>query len=70
MMMTRDIGAKRNWKTNASRQYLLDENHVDEAELAEIDAKAASEVEEAQQFAEESPYPDPAELWEHVYAKS
>ena len=52
------------------RQYLVDENLLEEAALTEIEAKAAAEVEVAQQFAEESPYPDPSELWEHVYAKS
>ena len=49
------------------RRYLLDKALVAEADLAELDAQAASEVEAAQQFAEESPYPEPAELWTHVY---
>ncbi|MFQ5611907.1 MAG: thiamine pyrophosphate-dependent dehydrogenase E1 component subunit alpha [Anaerolineae bacterium] len=49
------------------RRYLLDEGHLTEADLAELEARASAEVEEAQQFAEDSPYPDPAELFEHLF---
>jgi 2-oxoisovalerate dehydrogenase E1 component alpha subunit len=49
------------------KRYLLDEELASDTDLADLEAKAAAEVEEAQRYAEESPYPDPAELWEHVY---
>lgn len=49
------------------KHYLTAETLVSDTELAELETRAAAEVEEAQRFAEESPYPDPAELWEHVY---
>ncbi len=49
------------------KRYLLDEKLATAADLAELETKAATEVEEAQRFAEESPYPDPAELWDHLY---
>lgn len=49
------------------KQYLLDEELLSEDELAELQARAAAEVEEAQRYAEESPYPAPAELWDHLY---
>lgn len=49
------------------RQYLIDGGHLAAGELAELEARAAAEVEEAQKYAEESPYPDASELWKHVY---
>lgn len=49
------------------RNYLIAERLLPEKQLAELEAKATAEVAAAQQFAEESPYPDPAELWDHVY---
>jgi 2-oxoisovalerate dehydrogenase E1 component alpha subunit len=49
------------------RRYLIERKHLKETDLVELETKAAEEVEAAQRFAEESPYPDPAELWEHVY---
>lgn len=47
---------------------LLEEKIVDEKALAEIDKKAREEVEDALRFAEESPLPDPEELYTDVYA--
>jgi 2-oxoisovalerate dehydrogenase E1 component alpha subunit len=49
------------------KRYLIDRKQLTESDLAELEAKATDEVEAAQRYAEESPYPDPAELWEHVY---
>jgi pyruvate dehydrogenase E1 component alpha subunit len=47
---------------------LLEEKIVDEKALTEIDRKAREEVEDALRFAEESPLPDPEELYTDVYA--
>ncbi len=41
---------------------------LDDAALAALDAEAIAEVAAAVQFAEESPEPDPSELWTDVYA--
>jgi len=41
---------------------------LDDAGLAELEASVAAEVADAVQFAEESPEPDPSELWTDVYA--
>jgi TPP-dependent pyruvate/acetoin dehydrogenase alpha subunit len=43
---------------------------LDDAQLAEIQARVAAEVDDAQRFAENSPYPDPAPLEVGVYAVS
>ena len=47
---------------------LLEEKILDEKALAEIDKKIHEEVEDAYRFADESPLPDPAELYTEVYA--
>jgi pyruvate dehydrogenase E1 component alpha subunit len=47
---------------------LLEEKIVDEKALAEIDRKVREEVEDSLKFAEESPLPDPEELYTDVYA--
>ena len=47
---------------------LLEEKIIDEKTLEEIDRKAHEEVEDALRFADESPLPDPAELYTDVYA--
>ncbi len=47
---------------------LLEEKIVDEKTFAEIDRKVMEEVEDSLRFAEESPLPDPAELYTDVYA--
>jgi len=47
---------------------LLEEKVVDEKTLEEIDRKVREEVEDSLRFAEESPLPDPAELYTDVYA--
>lgn len=41
---------------------------LDDAALAALDAEVVAEVAEAVTFAEESPDPDPSELWTDVYA--
>jgi pyruvate dehydrogenase E1 component subunit alpha len=47
---------------------LLDEKIVDEKTLEEIDRGVREEVEDSLRFAEESPLPDPSELYTDVYA--
>jgi len=51
------------------RQMLLEEGLAQEAELKEIDRKIKDEVSEAAEFAQNSPEPDPAELWTDVYTE-
>ena len=47
---------------------LLEQKIVDEKTLAEIDKQVREEVEDAYRFADESPLPDPSELYTDVYA--
>ncbi len=47
---------------------LLEEKIVDEKTFEEIDRKVREEVEDSLRFAEESPLPDPEELYTDVYA--
>jgi len=47
---------------------LLEEKIIDEKAFEEIDKKAREEVEDALRFAEESPLPDPEELYTDIYA--
>jgi pyruvate dehydrogenase E1 component alpha subunit len=41
---------------------------LDDDRMAELEADVAAEVADAVQFAEESPEPDPDQLWADVYA--
>jgi 2-oxoisovalerate dehydrogenase E1 component len=52
------------------RRALLEEAHAEEAELADIEEDIKSRVAEAQTFAEESPWPEPATATAHVYAEA
>ena len=45
---------------------LLDDGILNQTELAKIYADASNEVEEAIEFADSSPFPDPSELMDHV----
>ena len=47
---------------------LLEKKIVDKKALDEIDRKVREEVEDALRFADESPLPDPAELYTDIYA--
>ena len=47
---------------------LLEEKIVDEKTLEEIDRKVREEVEDSLRFADESPLPDPKELYTDIYA--
>ncbi len=48
-----------------ARQMLVD-GGVAEAQLKEVEDKARARVQEAADFAQKSPEPDPAELWTDV----
>jgi pyruvate dehydrogenase E1 component alpha subunit len=50
------------------RGWLITEGHATETELAAIDAQAVRDAEEAWEFANDSPYPDAAELYTDVFA--
>jgi pyruvate dehydrogenase E1 component alpha subunit len=50
------------------RAWLLAQGHATEAELDALDALAAGEIQEAWDFAQNSPYPDVSELYTDVYA--
>jgi TPP-dependent pyruvate/acetoin dehydrogenase alpha subunit len=50
------------------REQLIAQGHATEQELKAIDAQAIQDVEEAWQFANDSPYPDIAELYTDVFA--
>ena len=51
------------------KHYLLDHQLVDPVELQTIDHEVATEIEAAQHFAENSPYPTAASATLHVYAE-
>ncbi len=51
------------------KKTILDTKLATEDDLAAIDEKIKQQVEEAVQFAEESPYPDPSEAFKDVYAE-
>jgi pyruvate dehydrogenase E1 component alpha subunit len=52
------------------RKTLLSKKFATEKEIEEIDAKIVKQVEESVKFAEESPFPDPAEALTEVYVQS
>ncbi|MFC4944220.1 thiamine pyrophosphate-dependent dehydrogenase E1 component subunit alpha [Pseudonocardia sp. GCM10023141] len=50
------------------RSWLVEQGRATEAELAALDARARTEVEQAWEFARDSPFPDAEELLADVYA--
>jgi pyruvate dehydrogenase E1 component alpha subunit len=50
------------------KKRLIDGGMADEAKLKEIDKEIKDIVTAAADFAQQSPEPDPAELWTDVYA--
>ncbi len=54
-------------KTFAS--YLTTNNIVDQSKLDAIDKKIEKEIIEAVEFAENSPEPDPSELYRYIFAE-
>jgi acetoin:2,6-dichlorophenolindophenol oxidoreductase subunit alpha len=51
------------------RSRMLANGWADEADLAEVRAGILREIDEAVEWAEQSPYPDPASLLEDVYER-
>ena len=51
------------------KKRLIDGNLADEAKLKEIDKEVKDIVTAAAEFAQDSPEPDPSELWTDVYAE-
>jgi len=61
------------WRKNKDpieifKKRLLDMGIAKESDLKNIEAKVDAEVKEAVKFAEESPYPDPKELYDDVFS--
>jgi pyruvate dehydrogenase E1 component alpha subunit len=50
--------------------YLLEHNLTDEATLKEIRDRIQAEIDEALTFAEDSPEPNPDDLYKYVFAES
>lgn len=51
------------------KRLLIDERQVDAAEIDTLDADVDREMDEAIAFADASPAPDPAAMYEHVYSQ-
>ena len=49
---------------------MLEAGVVDEARLKDIDREIKAEVSQAAEFAQNSPEPDPSELYTDVYAEA
>lgn len=49
------------------RKLLLDNGILSEAEVVAIEQRTADEAREAVEYADESPYPDPDEAFEHIF---
>jgi len=68
----RESDEVKKWEENGPigiyHKYLTVEGIATEEELDDIDSKVEIEVQEATQFAEESPEPAPEDLFTHVYA--
>ncbi len=73
----RDVGYRTvdevtDWKARCPitrfKERLSAEGGVSEEDLAQIEADVAAEVAEAAQFAAESPWPDPATVFDHIYS--
>lgn len=60
-------GYKRRDPVEVVRKVLLDKKFATEKDIEAIEQKVALQVEESVKFAEESPYPEPAEAFTEVY---
>jgi pyruvate dehydrogenase E1 component alpha subunit len=49
--------------------YLIEQNLVNQEELNEIDRRVQATIDDAVKFAEESPEPDPSELYRYIFAE-
>jgi pyruvate dehydrogenase E1 component alpha subunit len=54
---------------NRLEAYLLEQNLSDEGQLRDIRKRIEAQVESAVKFAEESPEPDPSELYRYIFAE-
>lgn len=59
--------AMRNDPVPAYRQWLIDNGHADEQQLAAMESKIEASIDDALDYALSSPYPDVAELFRDVY---
>ena len=59
--------AMRNDPVPAYRQWLIDNDHADEQQLAAMESKIEASIDDALDYALSSPYPDVAELFRDVY---
>jgi pyruvate dehydrogenase E1 component alpha subunit len=50
------------------RSYLIGKDLLEKSTLDEIDAEIQQLIDDAVEYAKEAPYPDPAEVYEDVYA--
>jgi TPP-dependent pyruvate/acetoin dehydrogenase alpha subunit len=50
------------------RGYLIKESLAEEDVLDDIDQQVGQVIDAAVEFAKQAPYPDPSEVFEHVYA--
>ena len=50
------------------QEQLLAQGIATQAEMEQMDARVLQEIEEALEFARQSPYPDPSELFEDMFA--
>lgn len=60
-------GYKQRDPVEVVRKVLLDKKFATEKDIEAIEQKVALQVEESVKFAEESPYPEPAEAFTEVY---
>ena len=51
------------------RDRMMDAGLLTQAEIEAMDAQARAESEDAAEFADASPLPDPSTLYDHVYAE-
>jgi TPP-dependent pyruvate/acetoin dehydrogenase alpha subunit len=50
------------------RNYLIQENLVEEGDLDQIESEVQQQIDDAVEYAKNAPYPDPSEVFEHVYS--
>jgi TPP-dependent pyruvate/acetoin dehydrogenase alpha subunit len=71
-MVYRPEGEKAAWEQKDAiqrfKKHLLENGLAGEDELAGLDRLTAEEVEQAVRFAKDSPFPEPEEAMQHVYA--
>ncbi|MBA4495022.1 thiamine pyrophosphate-dependent dehydrogenase E1 component subunit alpha [Paenactinomyces guangxiensis] len=60
--------ARKNDSLIIFRNYLVEEGLLTEQKEKEISGQIAKEVDEATEYAEQAPYPDPEDTYTHVYA--